>query len=276
MAPGYRSFAPQPLCSPIPVPYGNFGFCPPIALPRRLDGFIRSTGCLPSGPCPSGLEEVSVLLRRLRSFPIQSPMFWLSSAPLVFTRAMAPVSSIMHRFGFRILRYLDDCLVLGSSFQEISRERDFLLWLCDQLGILVNHSKSTLMPSQRLDYLSMTLQSSPLRAFPTQAHVQKCSRSSPNSGPLSSSRWLFGFLFWGSCPLSLRLSQAPGSVCGPSSEGGRLLPPGSSVVVRRRSSGGRGTSRPPSSGLNFVYERSDTCQVCGLRVLSFRSTTENF
>ena len=80
---------------------------------------------------------------------------------------MAPVSYIMHRYGFRILRYLDDWLVLGSSFQEITRARDFLLWLCDQVGILVNHSKSTLTPSQRLHYLGMTLQSTPLRAFPT-------------------------------------------------------------------------------------------------------------
>ena len=33
--------------------------------------------------------------------------FGLSSAPLVFTRVMAPVSSTMHRSGYRILRYLD-------------------------------------------------------------------------------------------------------------------------------------------------------------------------
>ena len=31
----------------------------------------------------------------------------------MFTRVVAPVSSIIHRFGFRILRYLDDWLVLG-------------------------------------------------------------------------------------------------------------------------------------------------------------------
>ena len=106
-------------------------------------------------------------------FQFKALCFGLSSAPQVFTRIMAPVSSIMHRYGIRILRYVDDWLVLGSSFQEITWVRDFLLWLCDQLGILVNHSKSTLTPSQRLDYLDMTLQSTPLRAFPTQARVRK-------------------------------------------------------------------------------------------------------
>ena len=51
--------------------------------------------------------------------------------------------------------------------------RDFLLTLCAELGIQVNLPKSSLTPFQRLDYLGMTLLSSPLKAFPTQARVQK-------------------------------------------------------------------------------------------------------
>ena len=88
---------------------------------------------------------------------------------------MAPVSSIMHRHGFRLLRYLDDWLVLGSTFQELVRARDFLLWFCRLLGIIVNHSKSSLVPTQTLDYLGMTLVTSPLRVFPTLKRVQKFS-----------------------------------------------------------------------------------------------------
>ena len=101
--------------------------------------------------------------------------FGLSIALQVFTRVMAPVSSIMHRFGFRILRYLDDWLVLGSSFREIVRARDFLLWLCQELGIRVNLAKSSLTPSQTLDYLGMRLQTLPLRVFPTPKRVLKLS-----------------------------------------------------------------------------------------------------
>ena len=95
--------------------------------------------------------------------------FGLSTAPQAFTRVMAPVSSIMHRFGFRILRYLDDWLVLGSSFQEIVRARDFFLWLCQELGIRVNLAKSSLTPSQ------MRIQTRPLRVFPTPKRVLKLS-----------------------------------------------------------------------------------------------------
>ena len=69
--------------------------------------------------------------------------FGLSTAPQAFTRVMAPISSIMHRHGFRILRYLDDWPVLGSSFQDLVRARDFLLWLCQELGVQVNLEKTT-------------------------------------------------------------------------------------------------------------------------------------
>ena len=108
--------------------------------------------------------------------------FGLSTAPQAFTRVMAPVSSIMHRFGFRILRYLDDWLVLGSSFREIVRARDFLLWLCQEVGIRVNLAKSSLTPSQTLDYLGMRLQTLPLRVFPTPKRVLKLSSLVSNFG----------------------------------------------------------------------------------------------
>ena len=99
--------------------------------------------------------------------------FGLATAPQVFTRVMAPVSAIMHRYGFRLLRYLDDWLVLGSSLQELVRARDFLLWLCRELGIRVNAAKSSLTPTQSLDYLGMTLVTAPLRVFPTLKRRQK-------------------------------------------------------------------------------------------------------
>ena len=108
-------------------------------------------------------------------YQFHSLCFGLSTAPQVLTRVMAPVSSIMHRYGFRILRYLDDWLILGSSFQEIVRARDFLLWLCQELGIRINLAKSSLTLSQTIDYLGMRLQMSPLRVFLTPKRVLKLS-----------------------------------------------------------------------------------------------------
>ena len=101
--------------------------------------------------------------------------FSLSTAPQVFTLVMAPVSAIMHRHSFRILWYLDDRLVLASTFEESVRVRDFLLWLCQCLGIRVNLPKSSLTPMQTQDYLGIMIQTIPLRVFPTLKRIQKLS-----------------------------------------------------------------------------------------------------
>ena len=105
----------------------------------------------------------------------RSLCFDLLTAPQVFMRVMAPVSVVRHCYGFRILRYLDDWLILSSSFQDVVQARDFLLWLCQELGVRVSLSKSSLGPSQTLDYLGMRLQTRPLRIFPTPKRVQKLS-----------------------------------------------------------------------------------------------------
>ena len=196
--------------------------------------------------------------------------FGLSSALQVFTRVMAPISSIMYRFGHRVLGCLDDWLVLGSSLQEITQARDFLLWLCRELGVQVNLSKSSVTLTQTLDYLGMTLQSTPLRAFPTQARIRKCSLSSKSSPPLESSHSVFGILFWESCPRCPRSFPDLGSTYDPCSSAlmwrvlrvvggladllGRLLPPGSSVVACCQPSR-RGSLPRSASSTSFPLHR---------------------
>ena len=65
--------------------------------------------------------------------------FGLATALQVFTRLMAPISAILHRYGIRILRYLDDWLILAESRTTCIQARDRLLHLCEELGLQVNH-----------------------------------------------------------------------------------------------------------------------------------------
>ena len=160
--------------------------------------------------------------------------FGLSTAPQVFTRVMAPISLIMHSHGFRILRYLDDWLVLGFSFQNLVRARDFLLWLCRELGVHVNLEKSSLTPTQTLDFLGMRLQALPLRVFPTPKRFLKLASllsdfTSCHPQPLALWRQLLGIM-------SSLASIVPGSRLRMRSlqlrlnSAGRLLPDSDSVA----------------------------------------------
>ena len=69
--------------------------------------------------------------------------FGLTTYPQVFTRLMAPISAILHRYGIRILRYLDDWLILAESRTTCIQARDRLLHLCEELGLQVNHKVIT-------------------------------------------------------------------------------------------------------------------------------------
>ena len=61
--------------------------------------------------------------------------FGLSTAPQVFTRVFAVVSAWVHSYGIRLLRYLDDWLVLCSSEQEAKQAVQSLLSLCRTSGL---------------------------------------------------------------------------------------------------------------------------------------------
>ena len=99
--------------------------------------------------------------------------FGLTTAPQVFTRVMAPVAAFLHRQGIRILRYLDDWIVLSATLEEAYRAKDLLLHLCEVLGIIINLQTSCLTPSQLVTYLGVRIDSLSFRASLTPARATK-------------------------------------------------------------------------------------------------------
>ena len=59
-----------------------------------------------------------------RTYQFRVLCFGLTTAPQVFTRIMAPVSAILHKYGVRMFRYLDDWLILASSELACLQSRD--------------------------------------------------------------------------------------------------------------------------------------------------------
>ena len=85
---------------------------------------------------------------------------------------MGPVSAASHQQGIRLLRYLDDWLLLAPSEQTAFEATSSLLRLCASLGIQVNWEKSSLIPSQTRIYLGMEICSPLLKVFPTQQRLE--------------------------------------------------------------------------------------------------------
>ena len=86
---------------------------------------------------------------------------------------MAPVSAILHRTGVRLRRYLDNWLIQASSREQVLLALETVLQLCRALGIVVNWEKSQLVPTQRMVYLGVLLDSISFRASPALKRVEK-------------------------------------------------------------------------------------------------------
>ena len=99
--------------------------------------------------------------------------FGLATAPQVFTRVFAVISSWAHSRGIRLLRYLDDWLIIAASEAELNRNVQALLSLCHYLGIVINEEKSDLVPKRRCKYLGMLIDTEEGRVFPTLERVEK-------------------------------------------------------------------------------------------------------
>ena len=108
--------------------------------------------------------------------------FGLSTAPQVFSQVMASVSAILHSWGIRMRRYLDDWLVQSSSRESLLRDLRVVLDLCHELelGIVVNPAKSHLVPSQVVQYLGVVVDLQSFRASPSPERVARL-RSQANA-----------------------------------------------------------------------------------------------
>ena len=108
------------------------GVRPPFHSPRRLDDLLRSAGCVAYLQVPIHPESRRYLRFTMGGVPYQFRVlcFGLTTAPQVFTRLMAPISAILHHYGIRMLRYLDDWLILAESRTACIQARDRLLQVC--------------------------------------------------------------------------------------------------------------------------------------------------
>ena len=167
----HRSLDSQPLRGRVTFPDGDHPVCPPVCTSGKLDGLHRSQGGLPSGSSPSGISPLPSLCDKWPGLP--ALCFGLSTAPQVFSRVMAPVSAILHSWGIRMGRYLDDWLVQSSSCESLLQDLHVVLSLCRELGIVINLEKSNLVPSQVVQYLGVVIDAQSFVASPSPDRVAR-------------------------------------------------------------------------------------------------------
>ena len=167
----HRPVDPERLRHLVSLPHGDSTVSPSLHSSGRLDDLPRPEDAYLQVPVHRNSRRYLRFVVQGKTYQFRVLCFGLTTAPQVFTRIMAPVSAILHKYGVRMLRYLDDWLILASSELACLQSRDRLLTVCTELGIQVNLTKSSLVPTQSLVYLGMEIRSLPFIARPTPARV---------------------------------------------------------------------------------------------------------
>lgn len=95
--------------------------------------------------------------------------FGMSVAPRVFSKLMRYALEPLRKAGIRLVYYLDDICMLGRTQKELKGHTQQLLTHLQQLGFVINWTKSVLDPNQVQEYLGFVFDTrSMIMKVPTQ------------------------------------------------------------------------------------------------------------
>ena len=127
----------------------------------RLDDKNRPEGCLLHGTVPVAHQFQHLLLFKVnaKSFKFQCLPFGLCTATRVFMKVLKLAIELLRTLGIRLVIYMDNMLLMACSEQIIQEHTYTARFLLENLGFIINNKKSSLSPSQHIDFLGMTVDS---------------------------------------------------------------------------------------------------------------------
>ena len=99
--------------------------------------------------------------------------FGYSLAPRVFAKIFKPVVAQLRLNGLRIVIFLDDILLVASSFAECMEQLSLLQKLLESLGFVINDGKSQLQPTTRICFLGFIIDSISMKLLLPEDKLQK-------------------------------------------------------------------------------------------------------
>ena len=85
--------------------------------------------------------------------------FGLTSAPFVFTKLLKPALTWLRTKGVRLVVYIDDFLIFGSTIEECIASLNLTSSLLTSLGFPINWEKCALIPKRSCTFLGLTIHS---------------------------------------------------------------------------------------------------------------------
>ena len=106
-------------------------------------------------------------------YQVRAMPFGLAVAPRIFTKLMAVIGSYLRAREIQIYMYLDDWLIKNQNREILVSQSRMVLQLIERLGLIVNHAKSHLVPSQVIQYLGAVFNLQEGMIYPT---LERCTK----------------------------------------------------------------------------------------------------
>ena len=101
-------------------------------------------------------------------FEFNSLVMGYKDAPRIFTKITKPLLSVLRQQNIQIMMYIDDSLLVHSSYDEGLQATRKTLDLMNKLGFYISWDKSCLIPTQRIKYLGFLIDSTNMTVRPTE------------------------------------------------------------------------------------------------------------
>ena len=81
----------------------------------------------------------------------------ISNGPCLFTRLCKPLLAYLCHQGVEIVIYIDDTFLRAANEEELNRRLKITMHTLEGCGFLINHDKSVLHPTQKLEFLGFDI-----------------------------------------------------------------------------------------------------------------------
>uniref|UniRef100_A0A914YL49 Reverse transcriptase domain-containing protein n=1 Tax=Panagrolaimus superbus TaxID=310955 RepID=A0A914YL49_9BILA len=95
-----------------------------------------------------------------KTYRFKALPFGLAPAPSVYTRVIKPVAAFFRARGILLIVYLDDWFFLAKTKQKLLVDLGFVRATFMALGLMINESKSQLIPTRQIEFLGLQVDSS--------------------------------------------------------------------------------------------------------------------
>lgn len=99
--------------------------------------------------------------------------FGLASAPRIFTKVLRPIFAVFRENGIKCCYYIDDSLIANEDFEMCIEETNWMVQEFNNLGFTVNFKKSVLVPTKRIVFFGLIIDSAEFKVFLTEEKIEK-------------------------------------------------------------------------------------------------------